>query len=551
MTAIAHADARTLPIVVHGPIDPETLRAAVARELGGDVIVVDACEAPCLAIDVAGGRASVAFTPVQGAPRARLVELGGDRAQWPVVITLLVGNVVRDEAADVLADLPDPDPHSVAEPPAAPPLVEPPPAPTAPPVVVVDDGVAPASVAGTLVAEPTPRESMLLSVGLVPGLSTDWTHVGRVDHVVSVDLIAGVSGGSHLLTLSGIADIEQGPVSGAQLGGVVALARRVGGLQVAGIAAVAGDLYGVQIAGTAAIADHANGLQIAGVASVARRDGGSQVAGVASVSKLDANLQLAGVAAAAGRDANLQVAGVAAVAKRDANLQIAGVASAATDGNLQFSGVASVAKRSANLQVAGLVNVARELDGVQIAPINVAKRVRGVQVGILNVGGSADGASFGLINIVPGGRADLEATVDSSSMGTLLFRHGGNGWHNVYGIGGHPVDETGPSDDVWMYGLGFGPSWRIQHTRIDLEAIGWEVSHGFRHSDDLSILGQLRLSLAHGIGPFAIVAGGALNAYISNDAQSPLFLERRTEPVMETREVSVEVWPSAFVGLRI
>src|SRR5205814_102835 len=128
-----------------------------------------------------------------------------------------------------------------------------------------------------------------------------------------------------------------------------------------------------------------------------------------------------------------------------------------------------------------------------------------------NVGGSADGFSFGLINIVPGGRVDLEGAIDSNSTGTLLFRHGGNRWHNVYGIGGHPVDtHGGANDDVWMYGLGFGPSWRVAHTRVDLEAIGWEVNHGARQSTDISILGQLRLPLALGVGSTKC---GFLNAH--------------------------------------
>src|SRR6185503_11138623 len=147
------------------------------------------------------------------------------------------------------------------------------------------------------------------------------------------------------------------------------------------------------------------------------------------------------------------------------------------DANFQAGGVTSVSRGTANIQVAGVVNVARRLRGVQVAPINVAREVDGIQIGVINVGGSADGFSFGLINIVPGGRYDLESAIDSNKTGTLLFRHGGRRWHNVYGIGGHPVKEDGPSadsDDVWMYGLGFGPSLAFGSTVIDLETIAWQ-----------------------------------------------------------------------------
>jgi hypothetical protein len=153
----------------------------------------------------------------------------------------------------------------------------------------------------------------------------------------------------------------------------------------------------------------------------------------------------------------------------------------------------------------GLVNCAQRARGIQFA--DQRARGRRHQIGVINIGGSPDGFSLGLINIVPGGRADLETSVDSSKIGTVLFRHGGRRWHNVYGVGGHPVDRSGPNDDVWMYGLGFGPSLPFGNTVIDLEAIGWQVNHGPRHESDVSVLGQLRLSVAHRWGPFSVVAG--------------------------------------------
>lgn len=605
----AHADT-ALPMTVRGSIDAPALRARIAGELARTMTLVDECTAPCLEIAVARGKASVSFVPASGDARTRIVDLGADRSQWPLVITLLAGNVVRDEASDLLARLPKPRPVGPAVPTPSPepaptptPAPEPTPAPDPSPSSTdpdadadadvnadadSDTGLAPPSVAPSVapVAVPVPepeRESMLLSFGFVPGLSMDWTHVGRVHHTLSVDLLVGVSGGSSLLTLSGIADIERGDVSGVQVGGVAAIARRVSGIQLGGVAAVSGDLFGVQIAGTAALADRVDGFQIGGIATVARKgvdgqlagiaavsrgrtsiqvggiaavtDGsaGVQVGGIATLARGTSNIQVGGIAAVSDGTANIQVGGIAAVAHGSANIQAGGIA-AVSDGTstLQVGGIASVA-RDANFQVAGVVNVARRLRGIQIAPINVARKVEGVQIGVLNVGGSADGFSFGLINIVPGGRADVEATIDTSRIGTVLFRHGGQRWHNVYGVGGHNVDETGPNDDVWMYGLGFGPSWRVRHARIDLEAMGWQVNHGARHSTDVSVLGQLRLSVAYGIGPIALVAGGVLNTHISSDHESPFLLERRKPgEVMDTNDkYKVEVWPSAFVGLRL
>jgi hypothetical protein len=596
----ARADAdRTLHLAVHGAIDPAVLGPALASELGVEVAVVDGtCDVPCLAVTVerrgTRGRdtATVMFAPRSGPPRARAVALGNDPAEWPLVITLLAGNVVRDEAQDVLAGLPArglPRPPDAAVPvpdvpePPAPtprpdeptptpddstptpddatptpdeptptPQIEPPggePGPaTAPPA---DDEPRDATRGGVngpalpvqrgrespLLIDPAPTEHSTFALGLVPGLSTDLTHIGRVEHFVSIDLLVGVSGGSSGLSLSGIADIERGLAAGVQVGGVAAVARRVAGTQVAGVAAVSGDVDGVQVAGIAAIARQVDGVQAAGVAALARGRAGTQAAGIAATAGGDARVQLAGVASVARGRAGLQAAGIAAVAGQDASVQA--------------SGVASVARGTASIQLAGVVNVARRVSGVQIAPINVARQVDGVQVGVINIGGSADGFSFGLINIVPGGRHDLEAAVDSDRIGTVLFRHGGRRWHNVYGVGGHPVDRSGPNDDVWMYGLGFGPSLPIGDTVIDLEAIGWQVNHGPRHESDVSILGQLRLSVAHHWGPFGVVAGGILNTYITSDQQSPLILERRTTGAPMPSGVTTTMWPSAFLGVRI
>jgi hypothetical protein len=581
-TAQAGGDT-ALHLVVHGSVDTATLAVSISKELGVDVAFVDGtCHVPCLDVTVDGNNvATIIYAPRMGPARQRSVAIGSDTTHWPLMITLLAGNVVRDEAQDVLADLPardlprpgeaagvgDVPPAPEAEAPVddgpagEPAAPEPPPGDSSPVVEPVEPGAPGAARA----IAPTPPEEPLgehswLGLGFVPVLSTDLTRVGSVRHFLSLNLLVGVSGGSSGLALSGIADIQRGPVAGFQVGGIVTLARRVAGTQVAGVAAVAGDLDGVQIAGTAAVADRVEGFQVAGIASVSRSSADYQAGGMAAFARGNVGTQVGGIAATAGGDAALQLGGIAAVARRNAGVQVGGIAAAAGENaNVQVGGVASVARGTANIQVAGVVNVTRRLRGMQLAPINVAREVDGIQIGVINVGGSRDGFSFGLINIVPGGRYDLEATVDTSRMGTVLFRHGGRRWHNVYGIGGHPVNvkDNGPAadsddnDDVWMYGLGFGPSLAFDNTVIDFELVGWQVNHGPRHTSDVSILGQLRLSVAHHWGPFALVAGGVLNGYVTDDMESPLFTERRSRPAPMESNVTLTVWPSAFIGLRI
>ncbi|MEO8553685.1 MAG: hypothetical protein ABI678_27110, partial [Kofleriaceae bacterium] len=415
---------------------------------------------------------------------------------WPDAVALLAGNLVRDEASELLADPPPAEP--IVAPPV-PPQVVAPAVILAPPSVVVPEHVSP------------------IGFGLVPGASTDLLDLDR-SHWISIGLVASVSGNVHGFALSGAVDVAHG-VSGVQLSGAVA---------------VAGKLTGVQIAGAATVADFSDGAQLAGAVSIATHS----------------HVQIAGAVTAAGL-ADLQIAG--AVSAADAvHTQIAGAVAVARDSDFQLAGAVS-ASRFATTQVAGAVNVTTHLSGFQLAPINIARRNDGVQLGVINIGGGPDGDSFGLINIVPGGRTDLEATVDSDAIGTIMLRHGGRHWHNVYGFGGQRVSETAgaPNNDVWMYGLGFGPSFHIAGLAADLEAVAWHVSHGKHHEDQLSLLNQLRLTIGVPVGPVTLVAGGAINAYVSSDHSSPFITARTTTPDPMNTDVTVKLWPSLFVGARL
>jgi hypothetical protein len=228
-----------------------------------------------------------------------------------------------------------------------------------------------------------------------------------------------------------------------------------------------------------------------------------------------------------------------------------------TDG-FQAAGALNVAGDLDGTQVAGAMNVARDVDGMQIAPINVARRIDGTQIGVINVGGAGDGMSIGLIDIVPGGRTDVEASIDSRSLGTVLLRHGSRGWHNVYGIGGQRADDvnTNARDDLWMAGLGLGPTWHSGATTWDLDAIAWHVSSGAHWDSGLSMLDQLRLTLALDVGGVQLVAGGALNVYVGQRASAP-YLLLSTAPMptgptpMPTEPgIGAHLWPTAFVGVR-
>jgi hypothetical protein len=477
VAARAHADPGSpapIELSVTGAIDSGIVATSIASELARPVtplVANQACHAPCLAIAITGTAATMTFTTSEGYTRQRTIELGDDRARWTEMITLLGGNLVREEASELL-----PDPAPTAPPPA--------PDVTRSPVPLLTPAVPPPAAS----ALPPERVSPV-GFGLVPGASTDLFDLSRA-HWVSIGIVAGSSGDVRGLALSGAVDV----------------AAAVTGLQLSGAVAVAGDLKGVQIAGAVTVADHSTGAQIAGAAAIAKRS----------------------------------------------HVQIAGAVTEADDADLQIAGGVAVSHTAAT-QVAGGVNFTGRLTGFQLAPINIARRNEGVQLGVINIGGGPDGDSFGLINIVPGGRTELEATLDSDRIGTVILRHGGRHWHNVYGVGGQSVSEpTGAANnDVWMFGAGLGPTLHAGTLPVDLEAMAWHVDHGGRFDEHLSMLDQLRLTIGVPVGPVALVAGGALNVYISDDHSSPFILARTSMPDPMATNVTVKIWPSLFVGARI
>lgn len=372
-------------------------------------------------------------------------------------------------------------------------------APTPPPVIVPAPTPTPTPTPRPTpppAPEPQRRRSSGFSFGFIWPLSVDIAGEGGF----ALDLVAGAHRRTSGVSISGVGSVT-GVVQGTQIGGAITVADRVDGGQIAGAIAVAGPVRGTQIAGAISVSREVRGAQIAGAVAATREVYGTQIAGAVAVSE-----------------------------------------------------------GGAGTQVAGALNVAAgNVRGAQIAPFNVAGRVDGVQIGVVNVARAGDGISLGLVNIVRGGRTELEATLDDHAVGALVLRHGGRRWHNVYGVAARAerslLDDDFTDDDMWMYGLGFGPSWgRTDATTVDVELMAWHVFYGGDMTQELDGLAQLRLVVGHRVGPAALVVGGALNAYITTDEARQGYGARILPgqmPPAATDEVRVDLWPSVFAGVRL
>jgi hypothetical protein len=211
-------------------VDDATLRAAIDRELQG--VPRDGQ----LDVRLEGGVATVTYIRPDGLALARSVTLPPRADDAVELVALLAGNLVRDQAGDVLADLSLP----------APPPYEP--------------------------------RRVPVSVGIFPPISTDLAYGEPVIPYVALNVAVGVSPGLRGVAMAGAIDIQRDLAVGAQLAGATVLAMKdMKGFQAAGAASITlGHISGMQTAGVLAMADSFSGLQWAPV-NIARRARGLQL----------------------------------------------------------------------------------------------------------------------------------------------------------------------------------------------------------------------------------------------------------------------------------
>jgi len=392
----------TLQVRAPETVDAAALAEALASDLGVRVELVrpDAEGEARVIVDVTPEGTVVLRVRRDGLPPTeRETEPGPDRRQTTVTISLLASNLVRDESEEVLGLLePPPEPPIVvvspedappppAQPEAEPPATEapPPPPPPEPPPV-----------------EEEPFPFMPFAVDFVPFVG--FSSAGPQRRVLSLGVVGALSGSVDGFSGSSVLDLTLRDVRGAQLAGVLSVARRVNGVQGSGVVSIAhGGLRGVQM-GTLNIASSTRGAQL-GIVDIGGDVGGVQ----------------AGVLTVAGpvRGAQLGVLNVAAGPVYGAQL--------------------------------GVLNVAAETHGAQLGIANVVGgRANGVQIGLFNYAEEAD-VQIGLVSIQARGRTNLRAEIDTTGLVGVSLVHGGV-THTILSARVYPFSER----PVFALGLGFG-----------------------------------------------------------------------------------------------
>ncbi|WP_156338816.1 hypothetical protein [Chondromyces crocatus] len=184
---------------------------------------------------------------------------------------------------------------------------------------------------------------------------------------------------------------------------------------------------------------------------------------------------------------------------------------------VQVTGGLNFARGNARGLQLGAVNVATgEAQGVQFGGVNVAAGgMEGVQVGLVNVARRST-LSLGLLSIVPDGRLHLDLWATDAGIFMAGLKHGGNGFHNIYGVGLRPEREG--VRGVAAFGLG-GHIQASPRLFVDVDMIGYPMLHssGAQFSLMLQLRAVLGVQLTRGL---ALFGGPELNQIFSDDVDA-------------------------------
>ena len=364
---------RQLVVKVIAPksgLDAGEIRRAIALELGVSVLPAPTAAGPSDTLDVTVHsqplRAEVVFRSKSGKKVARSISLPAEPHRATETIALLAGNLVRDEAAELLAAM------NAAGATATSPAGS---RAAAKPAGSSGSGTAAAGPSAATATKPTPPSDQAKPEARASNAKADAAKPSKTDpdsaaqppepelesDVIDLAFFHPISYPSHSLKKSFV--IELGLLYG-----------RIGALEgagmVVGVSRVHRHVYGAQLSGLVTV-DHGkvHGVSYAGIATwVEGEVRGAVGAGVYSHVKGTVHgVNAAPVAYAGGLD-GLEAA----------------VVSVSGDGRGVQLGVANVARDQSGLQL-GLVNVGRRLSGVQLGLVNVAEEVDGAPVGLVSI----------------------------------------------------------------------------------------------------------------------------------------------------------------------
>jgi len=308
-------------------------------------------------------------------------------------------------------------------------------------------------------------------------MGTNGFQAAKIPVNLSINILAGMSGGVEGLEVGSLVNFANGDVTGVQAAGLANFSTgNIIGIQASGLASGSlGTLRGVQFSGlTSFNKGYMVGMQVSGLANVNT----DSVAGV-------------------------QFAGLVNVTTRNmAGLMASGISNT-TVGN--FNGA----------QLSGILNVTtQELNGVQIGLMNYARTINGFQLGLVNIAHSADkGAALGLFTYIRTGYHKFEVESNETFYLNTTFKSGVERLYMIYTIG----FKTKGDKAYWAPGFGIGTYFTLsEKLSMNTDLIARQVNEDEWWTKDLNMLNTLKVNVAYQLSEKVQLYGGpSLNVAIS------------------------------------
>ncbi len=387
-----------------------------------------------------------------------------------------------------------------------------------------------------------------IQLSFVPWFGSNAKLKGLQTNFLSMNILAGYSGGLCGLEIGGLANIIQNNASGVQVGGLTNIVNgNTNGVQIGGILNYNfGYLNGVQFGGIGNISlDTTSGIQVGGIFNINKGHiAGLQIGGITNINSGSVKgVQISGIYNFTPSIGGVQIAGI----MNTSNVKMNGV---------QVAGISNFASSTKGVQVSGIINLSSgNVAGMQIAGIvNKAKILNGVQLGIINIADSIEnGLQFGLFNIVKNGYRAFEFTTNETYSFDFLYKTGGKKLYSILNIG---VDknEVGAG-----YGLGLiQPMFTNLSASVDGISTAMLVTNAQNtyQGQKISIRIALNYDFYKHLGVTTGVSFNFFNPYhdseISTSANELTFSGNSNKLITQSIQANQKTaWIGWFVGIRL
>jgi hypothetical protein len=335
-----------------------------------------------------------------------------------------------------------------------------------------------------------------------PPLSTNgYLNQNSVNNI-SINLIAGYSGGLEGFEAGGFANVIKNDMNGIQMAGFAnVVASRAKGSMFSGFTNIVGkDFKGLQMAGfTNVVNDSLEGAQFAGFCNINGNKGkGLQSAGFLNVNNGSfQGYQASGFSNTVnGEFKGLQLAGFNNTVKGNSeSMQIAGFSNVNSGDfkGMQWAGFANINSGNVSgFQLSSFINVAKELNGVQLGFINYCDSVK-------------SGTPFGFLSIVKHGYHKFEVYSNETFYGGFQFKTGTNTFYNILSIAARPEREI----FYWSWGYGIGTEMKLSNrSRLNLDLTAHHINEGSSWTNHVNLLNKFNLNYGYEFAKHLTLYGG-------------------------------------------